>query len=69
MEVVGDLVLWDCTASGCSSTSNAENADALAECEALARNVGPITSFTGTTGPLSVSRLARCNEAAPKSKS
>jgi hypothetical protein len=68
-DLIGELVSWDCTASGCAAQSSTDNADAMSECVGLARHVGPFTAFVGSNGPLDASRLARCNQAAPKPKS
>jgi hypothetical protein len=64
---VGDSVVWSCDATGCSSQSDTEGANTLSECLALARQLGPLTSFSDGK-PISASRLSECNGAAPKPK-
>jgi hypothetical protein len=64
---VGDSVIWSCGASGCVSQSDTSNSDAMSECVALARQLGPLTSFTRQQ-PFDAAHLAECNAAAPKAK-
>jgi hypothetical protein len=59
----GGSVIWDCSASGCQTTSNTGGADGLSACRALAREVGPLTSFVAAGQPFDSARLARCNAA------
>jgi hypothetical protein len=64
-QLVGNAVAWTCADSGCSSVSNTSGAVAMAECRALARRVGHLSSFVTGKGPFTDSRLAECNQAAP----
>ena len=63
----GSAVIWTCAAGGCHATSDTFTADELSECKALARKLGPISSFTGRAA-FAEARLAACNAAAPKPK-
>jgi hypothetical protein len=64
-QFVGNSVAWTCGDSGCSSVSNTSGAVAMAECRALARRVGHLSSFVTGKGPFTDGRLAECNQAAP----
>lgn len=61
---VADSVIWSCGASGCWSQSDTSDADPMSECLGLARQLGPLTSFSGGKEPFNEARLARCNQAA-----
>ena len=63
---VGDSVIWSCGSGGCISQSDTSNADPMSECLSLARQLGPLTAFTGGGVPFAAARLARCNDVAPK---
>jgi hypothetical protein len=61
---VGNSVAWVCGESGCSSVTDITQAVSMAECKAVARQVGKLASFSTTKGPFPDGRLADCNEAA-----
>jgi hypothetical protein len=61
---VGNTVAWVCGDSGCSSVTDTTQAVAIAECKAVARQVGKLASFSTSKGPFTDGRLADCNEAA-----
>jgi hypothetical protein len=61
---VGNTVAWVCSDTACSSVSDTTQGVAMAECKAVARQVGKLTSFSTSKGPFSDSRLADCNEVA-----
>src|SRR5271156_4841311 len=63
---VGDSVIWNCGAGGCTSQSDTSGADPMSECLGLARQLGPLTAFAGGSAPFTDARLAHCNEAAPR---
>jgi hypothetical protein len=63
---VGDTVIWNCGASGCWSGSDTSDADQTSECLALARKLGPLSSFSGGNETFNADRLARCNSVASK---
>jgi hypothetical protein len=64
---VGSTITWDCNTSGCRAVSDTSGGEELAECRGVAREVGPLSSFTGSKDAFSADRLTHCNQAARKS--
>ena len=62
-----DGVLWRCEGERCSAPADGERT--LALCGKLARKFGAVARFTGPQGALAAEDLARCNAAAPVSRS
>jgi hypothetical protein len=62
-----DGVLWRCEGERCSAPADGERT--LALCGKVARKFGALAAFTGPQGALSTEDLARCNSAAPVSRS
>jgi hypothetical protein len=56
--VVRDIV-WKCGASGC--VAGKSNSRANVECSALAREIGPLRSFSAAGQALPADQLEKCN--------
>jgi hypothetical protein len=63
---VGDSAVWDCTAAGCSTSSDTSEASAMAECRSLAQQIGTLSAFVPGKETFTAAQLAHCNEAAAK---
>lgn len=62
--IVAGSVIWNCDASACHPTSDTADADQLASCRNMAKEVGELSSFVTSDGPFSAARLSHCNAAA-----
>jgi hypothetical protein len=67
--IVTGAVIWDCSDSGCRTTSDTTGADSLSACKALVRQVGEVSAFTFEGASYNATRLGHCNEVAVKAKS
>jgi len=63
---VASSLIWNCDGAACRAVSETMDADELSECRGLAREVGPLSSFTGHKDAFAADRLAKCNQSARK---
>jgi hypothetical protein len=58
------MVAWQCGRIACRSVSDTSEGDQVGACEAVARRVGPLRSFSFGGPGFDRGRLATCNGAA-----